>query len=140
VRGRELRVADVLTGQVDVDLDAFEISTGVWVAEGADVHPEATLKGPLYVGDYAKVEAGAELREFTVPGSNVHVKSGAFPPRPVVPPKLFFLSPSETYQFNGAGTREEEDQRTATAVARCWSQCGVASPFLAPLGTSADHG
>ena len=59
--------ADVLSGQVDVDLDAFEVSPGVWVAEGADVHPEAVLKGPLYVGDYAKVEAGAELREFTRP-------------------------------------------------------------------------
>ncbi len=81
--------ADVLTGQVDVDLDAFEVSSGVWVAEGADVHPEAVLKGPLYVGDYAKVEAGAELREFTVIGSNVIVKSGAFLHRAVVHDNVF---------------------------------------------------
>ena len=32
--------------QVDVDLDAFEISTGVWVAEGADVAPERDPQGP----------------------------------------------------------------------------------------------
>jgi len=81
--------ADVLTGQVDVDLDAFEVSSGVWVAEGADVHPDAVLKGPLYVGDYAKVEAGAELREFTVIGSNVIVKSGAFLHRAVVHDNVF---------------------------------------------------
>ena len=71
--------ADVLSGRVDVDLDGFEVSPGVWVAEGADVHPDAVLKGPLYIGDYAKVEAGAELREFTVLGSNVVVKQRRVP-------------------------------------------------------------
>jgi mannose-1-phosphate guanylyltransferase/phosphomannomutase len=81
--------ADVLSGKVDVDLDAFEVSQGVWVAEGADVHPEAILRGPLYVGDYAKVEAGAELREYTVLGSNVVVKNGAFLHRAVVHDNVF---------------------------------------------------
>jgi mannose-1-phosphate guanylyltransferase / phosphomannomutase len=81
--------ADVLSGLVDVDLDAFEVSTGVWVAEGADVHPDAVLKGPLYVGDYAKVEAGVELREFTVLGSNVVAKTGAFLHRAVVHDNVF---------------------------------------------------
>ncbi|MGC0319319.1 mannose-1-phosphate guanylyltransferase/phosphomannomutase [Kitasatospora acidiphila] len=70
--------ADVLEGKVDVELDGFEISPGVWVAEGAEVDPEAILRGPLYIGDYAKVEAGVELREHTVLGSNVVVKRGAF--------------------------------------------------------------
>jgi mannose-1-phosphate guanylyltransferase/phosphomannomutase len=81
--------ADVLSGKVDVELDAFEVSSGVWVAEGADVHPDAVLKGPLYIGDYAKVEAGAELREFTVLGSNVVVKGGAFLHRAVVHDNVF---------------------------------------------------
>ena len=81
--------ADVLSGKVEVDLDAFEVSPGVWVAEGADVHPEAVLRGPLYVGDYAKVEAGAELREFCVLGSNVVVKNGAFLHRAIVHDNVF---------------------------------------------------
>jgi mannose-1-phosphate guanylyltransferase/phosphomannomutase len=81
--------ADVLAGRVDVEMDAFEVSPGIWVAEGADVHPEAVLKGPIFVGDYAKVEAGAELREFTVLGSNVIVKSGAFLHRAVVHDNVF---------------------------------------------------
>ncbi len=76
--------ADVLSGQVEAEIDGFEISPGVWVAEGAEVDPEAVLTGPLCVGDYAKVEAGAELREFTVVGSNVVVKEGAFLHRAVV--------------------------------------------------------
>ncbi len=81
--------ADVLTGKVKVDIDGFEVSPGVWVAEGAEVSPEASLHGPVYVGDYAKVDAGAELREFTVLGSNVVVRGGAFLHRAIVHDNVF---------------------------------------------------
>jgi mannose-1-phosphate guanylyltransferase/phosphomannomutase len=76
--------ADVLSGRVDADIEGFEVSPGVWVAEGAEVDPEALLTGPLCIGDYAKVEAGAQLREYTVVGSNVVIKEGAFLHRAVV--------------------------------------------------------
>jgi len=81
--------ADVLNRAVQVEIDGFEISPGVWIGEGAEVDPEATLRGPLYIGDYAKVEAGAELREYTVLGSNVVVKGGAFLHRAVVHDNVF---------------------------------------------------
>jgi mannose-1-phosphate guanylyltransferase/phosphomannomutase len=76
--------ADVLAGRVQADIDGFEVSPGVWVAEGAEVDPEAILRGPLCIGDYAKIEAGADIREYTVIGSNVVVKEGAFLHRAVV--------------------------------------------------------
>jgi mannose-1-phosphate guanylyltransferase/phosphomannomutase len=76
--------ADVLSGKVDTEIDGFEMSPGVWVAEGAEVDPEAVLTGPLCIGDYAKIEPGAHLREYTVIGSNVVVKEGAFLHRAVV--------------------------------------------------------
>ena len=85
--------ADMLSGKIDVEVDGFEVSPGVWIAEGAEVDPEATLKGPLYIGDYAKVEAGAELREYTVLGSNVVVKEGAFLHRAVIHDNVF-IGPS----------------------------------------------
>jgi len=81
--------ADVLSRKVDVEIDGFEISPGVWVAEGADVDPEAVIRGPVYIGDYAKIEAGAQLREHTVIGSNVVVKTGAFLHRAVVHDNVF---------------------------------------------------
>jgi mannose-1-phosphate guanylyltransferase / phosphomannomutase len=84
--------ADVLNRQVDVDIEGFEVMPGVWVCEGAEVDPEAILKGPLYIGNYAKVEATAELREYTVLGSNVVVKSGAFLHRAVVHDNVFIGS------------------------------------------------
>ncbi len=76
--------ADVLTGKVNVQIDGFEVSPGVWIADSAEVDPEAILSGPLCIGDYAKIEAGAQLREFSVVGSNVIVKEGAFLHRAIV--------------------------------------------------------
>ncbi|HEY1914959.1 MAG TPA: mannose-1-phosphate guanyltransferase [Streptosporangiaceae bacterium] len=76
--------ADVLTGRVQTEIAGFEMSPGVWVAEGAEVDPDAVLTGPLAIGDYTKIEGGAQLREFTVVGSNVVVKEGAFLHRAVV--------------------------------------------------------
>jgi mannose-1-phosphate guanylyltransferase/phosphomannomutase len=81
--------ADVLNRQVDVEIDGFEMSPGVWVGEGAEVDPEAIVKGPVCIGGYAKVEAGAELREYTVLGDNVVVKGGAFLHRAVVHDNAF---------------------------------------------------
>jgi mannose-1-phosphate guanylyltransferase / phosphomannomutase len=81
--------ADVLNKKVDADIAGFEVSPGVWVAEGADVDPDAVLTGPLCVGDYAKIEAGAHLREYSVIGANVVVKEGAFIHRAVVHNNVF---------------------------------------------------
>ena len=46
--------------------------------------PDAVLRGPLCIGDYAKIEAGAQVREYTVIGSNVIVKENAFLHRAIV--------------------------------------------------------
>jgi len=81
--------ADVLARRVDAGIAGFEVSPGVWVAEGADVDPDAVLTGPLCIGDYAKIEAGAHLREYSVIGANVVVKEGAFIHRAVVHNNVF---------------------------------------------------
>src|SRR6202044_2418048 len=58
--------ADVLDGRVRAHIAGFEVSPGVWVAETAEVDPDASLKGPLAIGEYAKIEGGAQVREYTV--------------------------------------------------------------------------
>ncbi len=87
--------ADVLERRVGVHIDGFEVSPGIWVGEGAEVDPDAVLRGPVFVGDYAKVEAGAELREHTVIGSNVVVRANAFLHRAVVHDNVF-VGPSSS--------------------------------------------
>ncbi len=85
-----LRVqADVLNRQVDVEVDGFEVAPGIWIGEGAEVDPSVTLKGPLYLGRNCRIQAGAELREFTVLGDNVVVKEGAFLHRALVHDNCF---------------------------------------------------
>ncbi|HEY1699973.1 MAG TPA: mannose-1-phosphate guanyltransferase [Trebonia sp.] len=81
--------ADVLAGRVETDIAGFEVSPGVWIAEGADVDPEAVLTGPVCIGEYAKIEAGARIREYSVIGANVVVKEGAFVHRAVVHNNVF---------------------------------------------------
>jgi mannose-1-phosphate guanylyltransferase/phosphomannomutase len=81
--------AAVLNRQVEVELDGYEVSPGIWIGEGTEVDPEALLTGPVFIGRNAKVEGGAELSESTVLGDNVIVKSGAQLRRAVVHDNAF---------------------------------------------------
>ena len=80
---------DVLNGQVEVELGAFQMSPGVWIAESAEVDPDVDLAGPVLVGDYTRVEAGAALRPYAVLGDNVVVKAGAVVERSIVHDNVF---------------------------------------------------
>ncbi|HVF74754.1 MAG TPA: mannose-1-phosphate guanyltransferase [Acidimicrobiales bacterium] len=75
---------DVLDGKVEVEIPGFQMGEGIWLGEGAEVDPAATIDGPAVIGDYCRVEAGAHLREYTVLGSNVRVGRDAFLQRAVV--------------------------------------------------------
>ena len=74
----------VLDREVNLELDAFELTGGVWLGEGAEIDPEAQVEGPVFVGQNSKIEAGAEMRSHSVVGANVVVKSGAFLHRAIV--------------------------------------------------------
>src|SRR3954452_25586230 len=75
---------DILDGRVHVDLPGFRVREGVWVGEGADISPNATVEGPAIIGDNARVEAGAVLRPYTVLGTDVVVKADAALERTVI--------------------------------------------------------
>jgi len=66
---------DVLDAKVEVDVPGFRLEGGVWLGEGAEVHPDADILGPAVVGGNARVEAGARLGPYTVLGSNVMVRA-----------------------------------------------------------------
>jgi mannose-1-phosphate guanylyltransferase/phosphomannomutase len=75
---------DVLDGRVDLDVPGFEISDGVFLGEGAEIHPDAEIVGPAVIGDFCRIEADARLGEYTVLGTNVRVRAGADLERAVV--------------------------------------------------------
>jgi mannose-1-phosphate guanylyltransferase / phosphomannomutase len=80
---------DALNREVEIEMGAFEVSPGVWLGEGAEIDPDVEITGPVLVGDYTRVEAGAELRSYAVLGANVVVKAGAVVERSVVHDNVF---------------------------------------------------
>ncbi|HUR48695.1 MAG TPA: sugar phosphate nucleotidyltransferase [Acidimicrobiales bacterium] len=75
---------DVLDAKVALDVPGFPLGEGVWLGEGAEVHPTAKIVGPAVIGDYTVVEAGAHLGEYSVLGSNVWVGPDSYIERSIV--------------------------------------------------------
>src|SRR6266508_3647239 len=99
---------DLLDGRVNVDVRGFQVRPGLWLGEGAEVDPDATLDGPVLIGDFAKVEGGASLREYTVIGSGVVVKSGAVLPGATVTKSII---------WEGRGARSLFDEHGVSGLA-----------------------
>lgn len=75
---------DVLDGKVEVDVPGFRMENGVWLGEGSEVDPDATVEGPAIIGPYTTVRAGARVGSYAVLGSNVRLGAGAQVERSVV--------------------------------------------------------
>ncbi len=80
---------DVLDGKVQVDVPGFQMSEGVWIGEGSEIHPDASIAGFAVIGPNARVDAGARLGDYTVVGTNVRVGAGADLVRVVVHDNAF---------------------------------------------------
>jgi mannose-1-phosphate guanylyltransferase/phosphomannomutase len=68
---------DVLNGLVTVDIDAFPLRERVWVGEGAEIDPSATIEAPAIIGQNCRVGPNARLGAYTVLGRNVRVGESA---------------------------------------------------------------
>jgi mannose-1-phosphate guanylyltransferase/phosphomannomutase len=70
---------DVLDGKVECEVPGFALEGGqrIWLGEGVEVDPGATIEGPAALGDYCKVEAGAHVGPYAVLGANVILKADA---------------------------------------------------------------
>jgi len=68
---------DALDGKVELDIPGFRLEHGVWLGEGAEIHPEAVVEGPAVIGENCRVERDARIGEYTVLGGNVRIREGA---------------------------------------------------------------
>ena len=75
---------DALAGKVKIEMAGQETSKGVWIAEGARVHPDATIVGPVVIGCNASIEAGATVGPSTTIGDSSIVASEARVRRSVI--------------------------------------------------------
>jgi len=104
---------DILDQRVVVDVPGFEVSGGVWVGEGAEVHPDAVVDGPALIGDNARVGPGVVLGEYAVLGGNVKVRDGTRISRSIVADNAYL---GEGVQLAGAVVGRACDVRRG---ARC---------------------
>jgi mannose-1-phosphate guanylyltransferase/phosphomannomutase len=75
---------DVLDGRVQIEIPGFGLGEGIWLGEGSEVDPAAKVEGPVIIGDYCRIDAGVQVREYSVLGSNVRVGPDAFIHRAIV--------------------------------------------------------
>jgi mannose-1-phosphate guanylyltransferase/phosphomannomutase len=101
---------DVLDGKVQIDIPGFRLEHGVWLGEGAEIHPEAKVEGPAVIGENCRVEAGARLGEYTVLGGNVRVREGADLERVVIHDNTYL---GQSVRLRGTVVGRACDLRTA---------------------------
>ncbi len=65
---------DILDERVAVGIPGFQVADGVYVGEGAEIHPAAALNGPAVIGDNCFVDAGVRLGEYSVIGTGVRLR------------------------------------------------------------------
>jgi len=104
---------DVLDGKVQVSVSGFELKPGVWLGEGAEVHPEAEIQGFAIIGDSCRVDAGTRIGDYTVLGRNVRVCGDADLERVVVHDNTYL---GEAVRLRGSVVGRASDLRRG---ARC---------------------
>jgi mannose-1-phosphate guanylyltransferase / phosphomannomutase len=104
---------DALDGKVRVDVEGFELRPGVFMGEGAELHPEARVEGPVVIGDNCRVEAGVRLGPYTVLGTNVRIRDDADLERSVVHDNAYL---GEGVRLRGAVIGRSSDLRRAARV------------------------
>jgi mannose-1-phosphate guanylyltransferase/phosphomannomutase len=75
---------DVLRGKVNVSIPGIEMENGIWIGNGANVDPEAVIKGPVVIGENSRIEPGTRVEEFSVIGDNVIVSNDSVIQRSVI--------------------------------------------------------
>jgi mannose-1-phosphate guanylyltransferase/phosphomannomutase len=68
---------DILMGRVSVQMDAEKRPGNVWIGQGVDIDPTADIRGPVYLGDNAKIRKRARIHEFTILAPGVTVEERA---------------------------------------------------------------
>ncbi len=99
---------DILDGRVRVDIEGFEVSDGVWVGEGSEIHPEARVDGPAVIGENCTINAGSRLGEYVVLGTGVRLGRDAALGRTVVGDNAYL---GDGVQLRGAIVGRASDLR-----------------------------
>ena len=68
---------DLLDGKVAAGIPGIELQNRVFLGDGINLDSLENMTGPAFIGNYARIEATANIGAYSVLGSNVVVKSHA---------------------------------------------------------------
>ena len=68
---------DVIQGRVEVLVPGKKLGRKIWLGEGSEIHPSATIEGPAVIGKNCRIKQGSNIDEFTVIGDNCIVEEGS---------------------------------------------------------------
>lgn len=68
---------DILQGKVRIEIPGQEIQPGIWVEPEAEIHPNARIVGPVFLGASCRICDGAQVGPLTVIGRNSLVGEAA---------------------------------------------------------------
>ncbi|HYY76591.1 MAG TPA: NDP-sugar synthase, partial [Gaiellaceae bacterium] len=75
---------DALDEKVRLNVSGIRLRGNVWVGEGVDLDDLDSVEGPAFIGDNARIAAGATVGAHSVLGANVTLRPGARTARSVV--------------------------------------------------------
>jgi len=75
---------DILSGRTSCSFAGVELTQGVWVGKGAEIHPEARLEPPIFVGSDVKIGKDAFIGRFSVIGNNSIIEEGVSLKRSII--------------------------------------------------------
>lgn len=75
---------DMLDGKAHVTIQGTRVAPRVWIGTGAQVHEEAVLEPPCYIGRDTAVEANVRIGPYTVIGESNVLKKGASLKRSII--------------------------------------------------------
>lgn len=68
---------DILDGKVKIEIPGKKIAHDIWVGRDVEIDPDARIKGPIIIGNFARIKKGAEVSEYSVIGDNCLIEENA---------------------------------------------------------------
>ncbi|NPV26173.1 MAG: NTP transferase domain-containing protein [Firmicutes bacterium] len=68
---------DILAGRVKVNIPGRCVGDQIWVGPGSEIHPTASLRGPLLIGDNCQIGPDVVIEPYSVLGNNTVVEARA---------------------------------------------------------------
>ena len=108
---------DALMGKVKLNMSATRVADGIWIGDGAEIHPTVKMIGPLYIGKGAKVRRKSTLGRFAVLGNTSLIEEGAQVTHSVIDTASCIGKNSEVYgSIVGSGFKLSDGRNLADEV------------------------